>query len=199
MNNLEATIEQAQKITIGQVDNGTLATAVNCADTLQIVRHGRVESYVIPKHLIDDLLLKMAVIECDNKRLLGERVAESIPVPNARFYHDLMTDMDALKTDDLPKAIFEAQYQQVFKSQRERESIELKAKRVEDFKTWVRETTGDYEYTENKQTPRCRHCLDPNCQLDDLACFDRYWLTQPMIMSKQPVVIKTMTGRNVDL
>jgi hypothetical protein len=49
--------------------------------TLQIVRHGIVESYVIPKHLIDDMLLKMAVLECDNKRLLGEHVAESIEVP----------------------------------------------------------------------------------------------------------------------
>ncbi|WP_392385087.1 hypothetical protein [Marinomonas primoryensis] len=81
MNNLETTIEQAQKITLGQVDNGTLATAVNCADTLQIVRHGIVESYVIPKHLIDDLLLKMAVLECDNKCLLGEHVVASIEVP----------------------------------------------------------------------------------------------------------------------
>ena len=81
MKDLETTIEQAQKITLGQVDNGTLATAVNCADTLQIVRHGIVESYVIPKHLIDDLLLKMAVIECDNKHLLGEHVAASIEVP----------------------------------------------------------------------------------------------------------------------
>jgi hypothetical protein len=81
MNNLEIIIEQSQKITLGQIDNGTLATAVNCADTLQIVRHGIVESYVIPKHLIDDLLLKVAVIECDNKRLLGERVAASIEVP----------------------------------------------------------------------------------------------------------------------
>jgi hypothetical protein len=49
--------------------------------TLQIVRHGIVESYVIPKHLIDDLLLKMAVLECDNKRLLGEHVVASIEVP----------------------------------------------------------------------------------------------------------------------
>jgi hypothetical protein len=86
---LETTIEKAQKITLGQVDYGTLATAVNCADTLQIVRHGIVESYVIPKHLIDDLLLKMAVIECDNKRLLGERVAASIEVPKLSVGHPL--------------------------------------------------------------------------------------------------------------
>ena len=87
INNLEATIEHAQKITLGQLDNGTLATAVTCADTLAIARHGRVESYVIPKHLIDEQLLKMAVLECDNKRLLGERVAASIEVPKSHFFN----------------------------------------------------------------------------------------------------------------
>lgn len=80
-NDLETIIENAQKITLGQVDNGTLATAVTCADTLAIARHGRVESYVVPKHLIDDLLMKVAVLESDNKRLLGERVEESLTIP----------------------------------------------------------------------------------------------------------------------
>lgn len=89
MNKLETIIEHAQKITIGQVDNGTLATAVNCADTLQIVRHGRVESYVVPKHIIDEALMNMAVLECDNKRLLGERVAASIEVPKLSVGHPL--------------------------------------------------------------------------------------------------------------
>ncbi len=100
---IEKTIEHAQKITLGQIDNGTLATAVNCADTLAIARHGRVESYVIPKHLIDELLMKMAVLECDNKRLLGERVAESIPVPKSHFFnHDFKIDMGAVTKCDMP-------------------------------------------------------------------------------------------------
>lgn len=77
-NELEQSIENAQKITLGQVDNGTLATAVTCAESLAIVRHGKVESYVVPKYLVDDFLMKVAVLECDNKRLLGERVAASI-------------------------------------------------------------------------------------------------------------------------
>lgn len=99
--NLETTIEHAQKITLGQVENGTLATAVTCAETLQIVRHGRVESYVVPKHLIDELLLKMAVLECDNKRLLGDRVAESIEVPKSHFFnYDFKIDMDAVTSCD---------------------------------------------------------------------------------------------------
>jgi len=103
MNNLENTIEQAQKITLGQIDNGTLATVVNCADTVAIVRHGRVESYVMPKHLIDEILLKVAVVECDNKRLLGERVAGSIPVPKSHFFNrDFKIDMDAVTSCDMP-------------------------------------------------------------------------------------------------
>jgi hypothetical protein len=80
-NDLETIIESAQKITLGQVDNGTLATAVTCADTLAIARHGRVESYVVPKHLIDDLLMKVSVLESDNKRLLGEHVEGSLTIP----------------------------------------------------------------------------------------------------------------------
>ncbi len=87
INNLETTLEHAQKITLGQVDNGTLATAVTFAETLQIVRHGIVESYVVPKHVIDEALLKMAVLECDYKRLLGERVAKSIEVPKSHFFN----------------------------------------------------------------------------------------------------------------
>ncbi|PJE55636.1 hypothetical protein [Marinomonas sp. BSi20584] len=103
INNLENTLEHAQKITLGQVDNGTLATAVTCAETLQIVRHGIVESYVVPKHLIDDLLLKVDVLECDNKRLLGERVAESITVPKSHFFnHDFKIDMNAVTSCDMP-------------------------------------------------------------------------------------------------
>lgn len=103
MNNLETTIERAQKITLGQIDNGTLATAVNCADTMQIVRHGRVESYVVPKHIIDEALMKMTVLECDNKRLLGERVATSVEVPKSHFFnHDFKIDMDAVTKCDMP-------------------------------------------------------------------------------------------------
>ena len=105
---IETTLEHAQKITLGQVDNGTLATAVTCAETLQIVRHGLVESYVIPKHLIDDLLLKVDVLECDNKRLLGERVAESITVPKSHFFnHDFKVDMNAVTSCDMPH-VFES-------------------------------------------------------------------------------------------
>ncbi|RBO83414.1 hypothetical protein [Marinomonas aquiplantarum] len=83
--NLEITIEQAQKITLGQVDNGTLATAVTCADSLAIVRHGRVESYLVPKHTIDELLNRLAIIECENKHLLGEKVSQSIKVPTLSY------------------------------------------------------------------------------------------------------------------
>lgn len=66
----QSMIEQitlAQKVTLGQVDNGMLATAVTCADTLAIVRHGRVESYVVPVHIIEDLLNGLAVLECDKR------------------------------------------------------------------------------------------------------------------------------------
>jgi hypothetical protein len=108
MSDLETTIERAQKITLGQIDSGTLATAVNCADTMQIVRHGRVESYVVPKHIIDEALMKMAVLECDNKRLLGERVAASIQVPKSHFFnHDFKIDMSAVTSCDMPH-VFEA-------------------------------------------------------------------------------------------
>jgi len=69
MNALEIIIENAQTITLGQMDNGMLATAVNCAETIAIARHGRVESYVVPKHIIDQLLTKSAVLECENERL----------------------------------------------------------------------------------------------------------------------------------
>ena len=48
-------LAQAQKITLGQIDNGTLATAVNCAETIAVMRHGRVEAYLLPKHVIDAL------------------------------------------------------------------------------------------------------------------------------------------------
>ncbi|MGO3406771.1 hypothetical protein [Marinomonas sp.] len=82
---IEQNIENAQRITLGQIDNGTLATAVNCADTIAIARHGRVESYVVPKQFIDEMLMKMAVLECGNKRLLGESAARSIEEPLRRF------------------------------------------------------------------------------------------------------------------
>ncbi|NLQ17574.1 hypothetical protein HGG82_08020 [Marinomonas sp. M1K-6] len=137
INKLETTLEHAQKITLGQVDNGTLATAVNCADTLQIVRHGIVESYVVPKHLIDDLLLKVSVLECDNKRLLGERVAESITVPKSHFFnHDFKIDWDAVRALNAKsvKADFEAQYRQSFELPRERVT-----------------------------NPNCPYCTNPNC------------------------------------
>lgn len=173
---LETTIENAQKITIGQVDNGTLATAVNCADTLQIVRHGIVESYVIPKYLIDDLLLKMAVIECDNKRLLGERVAESIGLPTNRYFHDFRFDTEAIKkaSEEIGRAAVKIRLEGGFKrppaNAKERAMAGTNAGPITNA--------------------NCRHCLDPNCQRDEHCLFDRYWLTQPMIMSKQPVVIK---------
>lgn len=69
MNLIEENIEQAQKITLGQVDNGTLATAVTCGETLAIARHGRVESYLVPKHIIEELLNRVAAIECENQML----------------------------------------------------------------------------------------------------------------------------------
>jgi hypothetical protein len=176
MKDLETIIEHAQKITLGQVDNGTLATAVNCADTLQIVRHGIVESYVIPKHLIGDLLLKMAVIECDNKRLLGERVAESIELPTNRYFHDFRFDAEAIKkaSEEIRKAAAKIRLEGKFS----RPPANANERAIEDIEA------------ESVTKPRCRHCLDPNCQLDDHCLFDRYWLTQPINVKRQPVVIK---------
>tara|TARA_R110001583_G_scaffold115987_1_gene266610 strand:+ start:521 stop:994 length:474 start_codon:yes stop_codon:yes gene_type:complete len=153
MKDLETTIEQAQKITLGQVDNGTLATAVNCADTLQIVRHGIVESYVIPKHLIDDMLMKMAVMECDNKRLLGERVAESIEVPKSHFFNSVFkTDMGAVTSCDMPQAFETAQEMEISRRiralvQEPKADLELLLDICRSFKP--------------EETPRCRYCLDP--------------------------------------
>ena len=92
MNLIEENIEQAQKITLGQVDNGTLATAVTCGETLAIARHGRVESYLVPKYLLDEALMKIAVLECDNKRLLGEKVEE--PVTVTLFRDSALEDED---------------------------------------------------------------------------------------------------------
>lgn len=109
-NELETTIQNAQKITLGQVDNGMLATAVTCAESLAITRHGRVESYLVPKHVIDEMLLKNAVLECDNNRLLGEKVAESITVPklskSARSEMIKMMEGSTRNLSNLPKNQF---------------------------------------------------------------------------------------------
>ena len=66
---LEHTIDNAQKIALGQVDNGTLATAVVNEDALAIMRHGKVEAYVVPKKVMSDLLMHMAVIQSDLDRV----------------------------------------------------------------------------------------------------------------------------------
>lgn len=174
---LETTLEHAQKITLGQVDNGTLATAVICAETLQIARHGIVESYVVPKHLIDDLLLKVSVLECDNKRLLGERVAKSIEVPEAPkshfFNRDFKIDMNAVMSCDMPHVSKSVQEMEISRriralDQEPKADLDSLLEICRSFKP--------------EQTPRCRYCLDPNCQRDDHCLFDRYWLTQPMMM-----------------
>ncbi len=182
MNNLETTIELAQKITLGQIDNGTLATAVNCADTMQIVRHGRVVSYVVPKHIIDEALMKMAVLECDNKRLLGERVAASITVPKSHFFNrDFKIDRDAVTKCDMPH---------VSESMREMEiSSRLRALEKEP-KADLDLLIDIFRSLKPEQTPYCRYCLDPNCQRDEHCLFDRHWLTQPINMKRQAVVIK---------
>jgi len=159
-NNLETTIEHAKKITLGQIDNGTLATAVNCADIIAIARHGRVESYVIPKHLIDELLLKVAVVECDNKRLLGERVAESIPVPKSHFFnHDFKIDMNAVTSCDMPAGRYFHDFRH------DRKAIDKAIDKI---------GRAAARMSKPEQTPYCRYCLDPNCQRDEHCLFDRH-------------------------
>ncbi len=68
---LEHTIDNAQKITLGQVDKGTLAFAVNNAETIAIMSHGRIESYVVPKKVIDELLMGVVVAESDLERVVS--------------------------------------------------------------------------------------------------------------------------------
>ena len=70
---LEHTIDNAQKITLGQVDNGTLATAVVNEDALAIMRHGKVKAYVVPEQLMSDLLMHMTVIQSDLDRVLSDQ------------------------------------------------------------------------------------------------------------------------------
>ncbi|MBJ7536977.1 hypothetical protein [Marinomonas transparens] len=168
MNNLETAIEQAQKITLGQIDNGTLATAVTCAETLAIARHGRVESYVIPKHVIDDVLLKMAVMDCDNKRLLGERVAESIEEPYVPRRVDFKTwvgeETGTYEGFVMPHVFDTAQEMEI--------SRRIRAVKDGQKADWglLLDICRSFEPV---QTPRCRYCLDPNCQRDDHCLFDR--------------------------
>lgn len=167
---LETTIEHAQKITLGQVDNGTLATAVTCAETLQIVRHGRVESYVIPKHLIDALLIEnetlkwveeknKAIMEGDNeeleklreenKRLLGERVAESITVPKSHFFnHDFKIDMNAVASCDMPHV---SESMQEMEIRRRLRKLEQEPKI--DMSIWRKNWLDQYVCLRPEQTP----------------------------------------------
>lgn len=69
-------LETAQRITLGQVDQEAITMAVECADPLAIVKHGRVESYLVSAELMQSL------IEAHNTALgeMGKRVAESVPV-----------------------------------------------------------------------------------------------------------------------
>lgn len=69
-------LETAQRITLGQVDQETITMAVECADSLAIVKHGRVGSYLVPAELMQSM------IEAHNTALgeMGKRVAESVPI-----------------------------------------------------------------------------------------------------------------------
>lgn len=78
-------LETAQRITLGQVDREAINMAVDCEDTLAIVKHGRVESYVVPADVMQSL------IEAHNTALkeMGQRVAKSVPIEPAYTTHDI--------------------------------------------------------------------------------------------------------------
>lgn len=49
-------IETAQRITLGQVDQEAITMAVECADPLAIVKHGRVEAFLVPAGMMSKLV-----------------------------------------------------------------------------------------------------------------------------------------------
>lgn len=99
--NLINQLETAQRITLGQVDQESITMAVECSDSLAIVKHGRVESYLVPAELMQSL------IDAHNMALgeMGRRVADSVPLEKPWWLGaDIPVLAHRLKANELVKA-----------------------------------------------------------------------------------------------